>query len=126
MFFGANDARAQELIQGSKTGEIIIAELAPKERKFVDQIQSLRIVRDRECSKRELRGYYRLSEALAKPIKQSSIACKVLNAAMVQPIVRAAEPKKHPISAMIAKAWIKFYGLFGSSKAFVRSNGEIV
>lgn len=124
---GLNAAEASQFAELTKLPESkLVVILDKKELQAARTLNKTRYTRDHFCSDKEKRGYYVLSERFAETVGKSVVLSNALNAAMVKPLAELAEKKPNFILATIGKAWIKFFGLFGSDRPFTRSNGEIV
>lgn len=122
---GINSAKAQDIINGSKIDRPAIVEKYEGDTnamEFIDTLTKARKVRDNLCNEKELRGYYKFSEVTAKHIVKSPMVVRLGYTLWVNPVMRLADTGK----SFLGKAWIKFFGLIGGKKPFVRSNGEIV
>lgn len=116
-------AEANDIVLLSKTNPSIIStryKEKPEVIKFVEELNKARHIRDNFCSKKELRGYYKFSEFLAPKLESKPLFLKVAKTLVFNPILKVADGN------LLGKAWIKFWGLLGSDKPFVRKNGEVV
>jgi hypothetical protein len=126
MLLEPNKASADYLIHQSKQPGVEVIVTTDSEKEFVRHLKGIRKIRDAWCSKKELRGYYWLSESLAPTLADSRRSCQFFFKAIVKPTVACAEGKAGFFDKLLTKTWIKFFGLFGSDKPFTRSNGEVV
>lgn len=116
-------AEAGDIVLLSKTNPSIIStryKEKPEVIRFVEELNKARHIRDNFCSKKELRGYYKFSEFLAPKLESKPLFLKVAKTLVFNPILKVADGN------LFGKAWIKFWGLLGSDKPFVRKNGEVV
>lgn len=88
--------------------------------KSVNELNQCRYIRDNFCNVKELRGYYKFSEFLVPKIESHPMLIKITKKVIFNPILKVSN------GGLLGRAWIKFWGLLGSDKPFIRKNGEVV
>ncbi len=128
---GMQKAEAMELISLSKGNAIQQAivmqkcESNPVAKAFINDLQTIRFVRDNYCTVKELRGFYQVSEILAPMVEKRPLVAKILNTVLVEP-AKAVKSEKMSTRKLVGLAWIKVWGLVASNEPFKRSNGEVI
>lgn len=128
---GVNKAEAAKIVSMTKGTSVqraaVVEQYAhnPQVISMIEDLNSIRFVRDNYCSAKELRGYYKFSETVAPMIQDRPVLAKIGQIVMVEPI-KAVKSEKMTLKKLAGLAWIKAWGFMGSDKPFQRSNGEVV
>jgi hypothetical protein len=115
---------AHQIIERSKTN---LSELKTEYKDFpvvlvsLDQLTEAREIRDHLISKKQLRGYYKLSEKIAPHLeKYPRLTNFIARPFIINPILGIKQGK------VLSKIYLKLWNSLGSDQLFRRKNGEIV
>lgn len=121
---GLNAVEAKEVIELSKKDmNQVYIKYSDNKRVMnaIDQLNEARFIRDHYINKKELRGYYRLSEFIAPQLEKFPRITRLVGHQLImKPILDI--PKKTLVSRLYKKIW----NYLGSDQPFKRSNGEVV
>lgn len=124
LFPSITAVQANEIIYLSKNDPVKLYEEYGSNLNVINAIEDLnktRYVRDNFTTKKELRGYYKISETIAPFLEKYPKFTKVIGKSLiVNPIMGI------PNNNLLGKLYLKIFNLFGSNKPFIRNNGEIV
>lgn len=115
---------ANQIIERSKTNLIELKKEykdSPNVLLSLDQLTEAREIRDQLITKKQLRGYYKLSERIAPHLeKYPRITQFIARPIIINPILGIKQGK------VLSKIYLKLWNSLGSDKPFERKNGEVV
>lgn len=121
---GLNPVEAKELIELSKVDMNQVHlnyGCNMKVMNAIDQLNEARFIRDHYITKKELRGYYKLSEMIVPRLEKQPWVIKLFGEKVIlKPILDI------PNNTYLSRVYRKVWNFFGSDQPFVRKNGELV